>query len=49
MSTLAFDESIFIPDMPDESVDIIDFVDVIAALSTCWLCVGVGAIAPVPY
>ena len=33
-------ESIF---MLDESVDIA------AALSVCWLCVGVGATAPVPY
>ena len=37
-------ESIFIPDMLDESV-----VVVVTALSVCWLCVGVGATAPVPY
>jgi hypothetical protein len=39
---VAFDESIFIPDMLDESVV------VVTALSVCWLCVGVGAAAPVP-
>jgi hypothetical protein len=39
---VAFEESIFIPDMPDESVG------AAAALSVCWLCVGVGAAAPVP-
>jgi len=33
-------ESMDIPDMLDESVDV---------LSACWLCVGVGAAAPVPY
>jgi hypothetical protein len=36
------DESIFIPDMLEESVG------VVTALSVCWLCVGVGAAAPVP-
>jgi hypothetical protein len=39
---VAFEESIFIPDMPDESVG------AVTALSVCWLCVGVGAAAPVP-
>ena len=43
VSTGVADESIFIPDMLDESVVIVD------ALSVCWLCVGVGATAPVPY
>ncbi len=48
VSTGVADESIFIPDMLDESVDMVD-VDVDIALSPCWLCVGVGAAAPVPY
>ena len=43
VSTGVAAESIFIPDMLDESVDIVD------ALSVCWLCVGVAAAAPVPY
>ena len=44
VSTAVDEESIFIPDMLDESV-----VVVVIALSPCWLCVGVGATAPVPY
>jgi hypothetical protein len=42
-SDFMLDESDF---MLDESVVVV--VDVIAALSPCWLCVGVGAGAPVP-
>lgn len=51
---VAFDESIFIPDMLEESVVVLELggvVVVVAApvvLSDCWLCVGVGAAAPVP-
>jgi hypothetical protein len=41
---VVLDESIFIPDMLDESV----VVGGVTALSVCWLCVGVGAGAPVP-
>ncbi len=52
VSTLA-DESICMLPMLDESVFMLDesvvMVDVVAALSPCWLCVGVGAAAPVPY
>ena len=43
VSTGVAAESIFIVDLLDESVVIV------AALSVCWLCVGVGATAPVPY
>jgi hypothetical protein len=43
---VVLDESILIPDMLDESV-VVDVVGV-TALSVCWLCVGVGAAAPVP-
>ena len=41
-----FEESIFIPDMLDESVVVV--VVGVIALSDCWLCVTVGAGAPVP-
>jgi hypothetical protein len=44
---VVLDESILIPDMLDESV-VVDVVGVVTALSVCWLCVGVGAAAPVP-
>ena len=47
VSTGVAEESIFIPDMLDESVVVV--VVVVVALSPCWLCVGVGATAPVPY
>lgn len=40
------DESVFMPFMLEESVLMLDMA---AALSACWLCVGVGAAAPVPY
>jgi hypothetical protein len=44
---VVLDESILIPDMLDESV-VVDVEGVATALSVCWLCVGVGAAAPVP-
>ena len=46
VSTGVFEESIFIPDMLDESVVVV--VVGVMALSDCWLCVTVGAGAPVP-
>ncbi|MEP7065187.1 MAG: hypothetical protein ABI889_04070 [Gemmatimonadota bacterium] len=55
---LVLDESVCIPDMPDESlvmllaggvVVVVVLLDAPAVLSDCVLCVGVGAAAPVPY